>query len=71
MPEKIHVDWDLCESYGVCVSAAPDVFDLDDEDSLIVLKEHPAEHQMPGVRDAIRRCPKKALFLTTSEETVS
>lgn len=68
MSNQIHVEWDLCESYGVCVSAAPDVFDLDDDDNLIVLEQSPAEHQLAGVRDGVKRCPKKALSLTVHED---
>lgn len=68
MTNKIHVEWDLCESYGVCVSAAPDIFDLDDEDNLVVLIETPGDHQLPEVEDAILRCPKKALALRREED---
>ncbi|MFP3671062.1 ferredoxin, partial [Priestia sp. SIMBA_032] len=36
---KIKADFDLCESNGVCVGMAPDVFDLDDDDYLVILQE--------------------------------
>jgi len=32
---KIAVDYGLCESNGVCVGIIPEVFDLDDQDSLL------------------------------------
>lgn len=63
MKHRITVDFDLCESFGVCVAAAPQFFDLDDDDNLLVLSESPTPQQLASVRDAITRCPKKAIAL--------
>jgi ferredoxin len=60
---KIVVNWDLCESNGLCVEAAPKVFELADDDSLIVHTEHPGADQLENVRAAVRRCPKAAIRL--------
>ena len=60
---KIVVDWELCESNGLCVEAAPKVFALGDDDSLIVHAEHPPADQLENVRTAARRCPKAAIKL--------
>lgn len=60
---EVKVDWDLCDSYGVCVAAAPKVFDLNDEDDLVVLRDRPEEDQLAAVRDAAMRCPKRAIRL--------
>jgi ferredoxin len=59
----VHVDYDKCESYGVCVAAAPQVFDLNDDDELIVLEQHPAAELGDAVKDAMARCPKRAIEL--------
>jgi ferredoxin len=61
---RINVNRDLCDSYGVCVTAAPEVFDLDDDEKLIVLLNAPDEHLRVKVKDAAMRCPKKAISIT-------
>ncbi|MGB6123809.1 MAG: ferredoxin, partial [Gordonia sp. (in: high G+C Gram-positive bacteria)] len=35
----IKCDYDLCESNAVCVGMAPDVFELDDNDYLVILQD--------------------------------
>jgi ferredoxin len=46
------------------VLAAPDVFDQSDDDGLglVVITEPPAE-LLPGVRDAVDRCPAQVVSL--------
>jgi ferredoxin len=56
---EIVVDWDLCESNAVCCGLAPDVFELDDEENLIV-KPIP-EGREERVLLAVARCPKNAI----------
>lgn len=59
---KILVDYDLCESNGVCVKIAPDVFRLDENDELQHNESPPAE-QHEKVKKAVMRCPRGALRL--------
>jgi ferredoxin len=59
---EVKVDWDLCESNGVCAGLAPEVFELDDEENLHVANPIPADSEA-RVRSAIDRCPKNALSL--------
>lgn len=60
---RVDVDWDLCESNGLCVLAAPEVFELQDDDTLLILQETPDESLLGKVGDAIRTCPKRAISL--------
>lgn len=60
---KIVVDFDRCESNGVCVRFAPEVFLVDDQDRLQVLLERPGEELREKLLLAIDRCPKMALSL--------
>ncbi len=60
---RIVVDRDLCDSHGICVSNAPDVFDIGDDDQLHILVPYPSLTQMPGVEAAVSKCPKGALSL--------
>ena len=39
MTKKIEVDWGLCESNGVCMGIIPEVFRLEDDDTLTVLQD--------------------------------
>lgn len=60
---KIVVDFDRCEANAICMKVQPDVFHVDENDMLDVKTEHPTAEQLPGVREAVRRCPKQALAL--------
>jgi len=60
---RVVVDWDLCESNGLCMAAAPEVFELQDDDTLMILRETPDEALRSKVVDAVRACPKQAISL--------
>jgi ferredoxin len=58
---RIVVDLLKCESNGLCVSQAPNVFTLTDDDELLVLQSEPAESERASVLGAVQMCPKQAL----------
>ena len=60
---RVAVDHGKCESNAVCAAIAPDVFELDDDDLLLVRVERPAEPDWPAVELAARSCPKLAIEL--------
>jgi ferredoxin len=60
---KIVVDRDLCEVNGTCVLAAPNVFEIGDDDEMHIKVLQPSAADVPEVEDAVRRCPKGALSL--------
>jgi ferredoxin len=61
---KVVVDFDLCESNALCMAAAPEVFEVrDDDDYLYVLDENPPEALRAKVEEAVKRCPKQAIKL--------
>jgi len=57
------VDRDLCESNGMCVLQAPEIFRIEDDDKLRLLVVHPSPSQMDSVRAAVAACPKGALSI--------
>jgi ferredoxin len=59
----VTVDYDLCESNGVCAGLVPSVFDLRDDDLLYLLEPSPAEELRGDVELAVKRCPRQALRL--------
>ena len=63
MELKVHPD--LCEANAVCCGLAPDVFELDDDEMLVIKQPQPAADQLERVRKAVERCPKNALELTS------
>lgn len=64
MSKKIEVDWGLCESNGVCMGIIPEVFRLEDDDTLTVLQEDVTPENEAQVRDAVRQCPRQAISIT-------
>lgn len=58
---RVVVDYDLCEANALCVLAAPEVFEVTEDDTLHVLMEHPPEELRAKVELAVQRCPKQAL----------
>jgi ferredoxin len=58
---RVVVDGNLCESNALCMAAAPEVFELQDDDSLLVLDETPGEARRDEVVEAVRACPKRAI----------
>ena len=61
---KVSVDPDLCEGNVRCVAAAPQVFELGDDDLARVLIDTPAEDLHVAVRRAARLCPRQAIRIT-------
>ena len=58
---RVVVDYDLCESNALCMAAAPEVFEVRDDDFMYVLDENPPETLRAKVELAVQRCPKQAI----------
>ncbi len=58
---KVHVDFGLCESNGVCMGLAPDVFLLNDDDTLSILQPEVERENQSAVLEAVRQCPRQAI----------
>jgi ferredoxin len=66
---RIAVDRERCASAGMCALTVPDVFDQDDEDGRVILRqpEPPAIHK-EAARRAVALCPSGAI--TTGAITI-
>jgi ferredoxin len=62
---KVTVDPDLCEANGLCVAAAPEVFDLIGDDVVDILLPEPPPEMESAVAEAVSACPKQALRIIT------
>jgi ferredoxin len=61
---KVIIDELRCDAHGVCVSACPEVFALDDDDDVVrVLNEHPGEALRETLAQATLGCPKAAITI--------
>lgn len=58
---KITVDFDRCQSNALCMTAAPEVFEVRDDGYLYVLIEEPGEEHRAAVANAARLCPTQAI----------
>ena len=58
---KVQVNHDKCEGHGKCEMAAPEVFELRDDDLSYVLVDDVSEELKPKVERAIRLCPRQAI----------
>jgi ferredoxin len=60
---RVAVDRERCVGSGACEMLAPDVFEVDDDGVLAVLRAEPEDDDVPAVRDAVQACPTRALEL--------
>ena len=60
---RVVVDFDLCESNALCMDAAPEVFEVRDDDFLYILNENPPDELRAKVQQAARVCPKQAITI--------
>ena len=64
MPQRqVVVDYGLCESNAICMAINADVFYVDDDDNLFILKPDITPETENDVADAVRRCPRQALAI--------
>jgi ferredoxin len=60
---KIVVDWEICESNALCMAEAPEVFEMQPDDTLKVLQDQPDESLRKKVEAAAHACPKQAIHI--------
>jgi ferredoxin len=60
---KLVVNWPLCDGNGLCVGVAPELFELDADDNLVVLVEDVTDDLLAKAQAAVRVCPKQALSI--------
>jgi len=58
---KIIVDYELCEANALCMDCCPQVFRLEEDDSLTILMSEIPEKLRGKLEEAARLCPRQAL----------
>ena len=65
---RVVVNFDTCNSNAVCMSVAPEVFEVRDDGYLYILDENPGEQLRDKVEEAVRMCPTRSISI---EESIS
>jgi ferredoxin len=60
---RIVVDFDLCQSHGLCTEAAPELFQIRDDGFLYVLNETPGPELAGKLEKAVLECPTGAITI--------
>jgi ferredoxin len=58
---KVSVDFAKCTGLGICESMAPDIFEVDDDGKLLLLKDDISDDELQSVEEAVTGCPTEAL----------
>ena len=60
---RVVVDRDKCTGLGMCEAEAPELFELQNDGSLVILNDQPSESQGPEAEAAADACPTEALSI--------
>ncbi|GAA3433675.1 ferredoxin [Kutzneria kofuensis] len=60
----IEVDRNLCEANGRCVAAAPEVFELENDEELVIHEPPVGAELAERIKVAVASCPRYALRVT-------
>ena len=60
---KVVVDYDLCEANALCMDAAPEIFRVEEDDTLTLLLEDVPGDLQAKAEEAARLCPRQAITL--------
>ena len=58
---KVSVDFAKCTGLGICESMAPNIFEVDDDGKLLLLKDDVTDDELQSVEEAVTGCPTEAL----------
>jgi ferredoxin len=59
----LKADFKACQGYANCVIGAPDVYDIDDDGVVVLLKDDIPAEDLPRIEEAARSCPVSALTI--------
>jgi ferredoxin len=60
---RVAVDLAKCTGHGICESTADDVFEVQDDGSVLILEADRPESDRERMRQAVTQCPAAALRL--------
>ena len=60
---KAVVDYDLCEANALCMDCCPEVFRVEEDDTLTVLMDEIPDSLRAKMEEAVRLCPRQAIVI--------
>ncbi|TYP89964.1 ferredoxin [Blastococcus xanthinilyticus] len=63
MSLRLEADLERCVGAGACEALAPDLFEVGDEGTVVVLRPQPEGGDLRDAEEAVRQCPTQALRL--------
>ncbi|GFE13621.1 ferredoxin [Streptomyces glebosus] len=60
---EIDADRDVCVGAGQCAVTAPELFDQDEDDGLVLVLRQPGQGDEEAARKAVSLCPARALLM--------
>jgi ferredoxin len=60
---RVEVDLDKCTGHGICESIADDVFEVQDDGTMLILESERPESDRERMQQAVTQCPAAALRL--------
>jgi ferredoxin len=63
MTTRVEVDRVACEGHALCLTYAPEVFDIDDDERAFVIQDPVPPELRAAVEDAAGHCPVQAIRL--------
>jgi len=57
----LKADFEICQGYANCVIAAPQIYDIDDDGTVVLLKSEISDAERAAVDEAVQGCPVSAL----------
>ncbi len=69
MAPALEIDLETCVGAGMCVVAAPGIFDQNDIDARVVLRQDADLDNWGAILEAVRICPSGALAISERSES--
>lgn len=70
MTWRATVDPEVCEGHALCMTCAPQIFDMGYDDEHAFVTDTPiTDDLLPGVREAVSQCPTQAITLTEDDDS--
>lgn len=60
---RVEVDLDKCTGHGICESIADDLFEVQDDGTVLILEPERPESDRDRMQRAVTQCPAAALRL--------
>jgi ferredoxin len=60
---RVEVDLSKCAGHGICESIAEDVFEVQDDGSVVIAQHARPESDLERMKQAVTQCPAAALRL--------